>query len=118
MANSREPLTGDQLRGRLETMALSALEEGEAHGFEVLKRLEKAGCGALKLKEGSLYPALYRLEERGLLKARWEENPGGRKGPARRVYRLTPKGRRHLQRGREEWAHFVAVLGGVIGAPA
>lgn len=117
MTDPAQPLTGDQLRGRLETMALSVLEESEAHGFEVLKRLEKAGCGALKLKEGSLYPALYRLEERGLLKARWEENPGGRKGPARRIYRLTPKGHRQLERGRREWETFVAVIGGIIGAP-
>ena len=113
-----EPITGDQLRGRLETMALSVLEDEEAHGFEVLKRLDRAGCGALRLKEGSLYPALYRLEERGLVKARWEENPGGRKGPSRRVYRITPKGRRQLQRGREEWAAFVSIIGGIVGAPA
>lgn len=118
MTNRVEPLSGSQLRGHLETMALAAIEEGEAHGFEVLRRLEEAGCGALRLKEGSLYPALYRLEERGCLRARWEENPGGRRGPARRVYRLTPKGRRHLEQGRREWAGFVAVLGSIIGAPA
>ena len=51
-----EPIRGDVLRGHLETMILSALERGEAHGFEVLRRLEDAGCGALRLKEGSLYP--------------------------------------------------------------
>lgn len=118
MPETSEPLTGALLRGHLETMALAALEEGEAHGFELLRRLERAGCGALRLKEGSLYPALYRLEERGCLKARWEENPGGRRGPARRVYRLTPKGRRHLEKGRREWAGFVAVIGSIIGAPA
>ena len=118
MSDSPQPLTGAQLRGHLETMALASLEEGEAHGFEVLRRLEKAGCGALKLKEGSLYPALYRLEKRGFLKARWEENPGGRKGPSRRVYRLTRKGRRQLQTGREEWAAFVGVIGSIVGAPA
>lgn len=118
MNDSLKPLTGDQLRGRLETMALAALEEGEAHGFELLRRLERAGCGALRLKEGSLYPALYRLEERGCLKARWEENNGGRRGPARRVYRLTPKGKRELERGRAEWAAFVSIIGTIIGAPA
>lgn len=113
-----EPLTGSQLRGHLEIMALASLEEGEAHGFEVLRRLEAAGCGALRLKEGSLYPALYRLEERGCLKARWEENDGSRRGPARRVYRLTSKGRRHLQRGREQWVAFTQVIGSIVGAPA
>ncbi len=116
--SAQRQLSGAQLRGHLETIALAALEEGEAHGFEVLRRLEKSGSGALKLKEGSLYPALYRLEEQGSLKARWEENPGGRKGPARRIYRLTPKGRRQLQAGREEWAAFVSVIGSIVGAPA
>ncbi|MEN0109587.1 MAG: helix-turn-helix transcriptional regulator [Planctomycetota bacterium] len=116
-SKSPAPIDGVQLRGRLETMALAVLEEGEAHGFEVLRRLEARGCGLLKLREGSLYPALYRLEERGLLKARWEDNPGGRKGPARKTYRLTPKGRRQLQAGREEWATFVTVIGGIVGAP-
>ena len=117
-SNTDATLTGAQLRGHLETMALAALERGEAHGFEVLRRLEAAGCGALKLKEGSLYPALYRLEEQGAVKARWEENPGGRRGPARRVYSLTPKGRRCLRRGREDWALFVNVIGSIVGAPA
>ena len=116
---SQKPqLNGAHLRGHLETIALAALEAGEAHGFEVLRRVESSGDGALKLKEGSLYPALYRLEERGCLKARWEENPGGRKGPARRLYRLTAKGRRQLQAGREEWATFVSVIGSIVGAPA
>ena len=50
---------GDKLRGHLETIVLSVLERGEAHGLEVLRRLEEAGCGLLHLKEGSLYPALY-----------------------------------------------------------
>jgi DNA-binding PadR family transcriptional regulator len=116
--DAKAPLSGDQVRGHLETMALAALERGEAHGFEVLRRLEAAGCGALKLKEGSLYPALYRLEEQGAVKARWEENPGGRRGAARRVYRLTPKGHRRLRVGREEWAVFVNVIGSIVGAPA
>ena len=55
-----ESIHGDKLRGHLETMVLSTLEQGEAHGLEILRRLEEAGCGLLRLKEGSLYPALYR----------------------------------------------------------
>ena len=62
-----EPISGDALRGHLETMALASLEKGEAHGFEILRRLTEAGSGALKLKDGSLYPALYRLEQAGLI---------------------------------------------------
>jgi DNA-binding PadR family transcriptional regulator len=111
-----EPIHGDALRGHLETMALAALERGEAHGFEILRRLEEAGCGALQLKEGSLYPALYRLEEAGLIKSAWDDSEAGRRGPRRRVYRLTRKGTRRLASGRAEWRRFVNVIGGILGA--
>ena len=111
-----EPISGDSLRGHLETMALAVLERGEAHGFEVLRRLEEAGCGALKLKEGSLYPALYRLEAAGLIRSSWEDGPVHRRGPRRRVYQLTKKGTRRLADGREEWRNFVTVIGGILGA--
>jgi DNA-binding PadR family transcriptional regulator len=109
---------GDQLRGHLETMVLSILERGEAHGLEILRRLDEAGCGLLQLKEGSLYPALYRLEAAGEVKATWEDDVQGRRGARRRLYRLTAKGRRKLDAGRVEWKQFVRVLGGILGAPA
>jgi PadR family transcriptional regulator, regulatory protein PadR len=109
-----EPISGDTLRGHLETMALAVLEQGEAHGFEILRRLEQAGSGALRLKEGSLYPALYRLEEAGLIQSAWEK--GNRPGPRRRIYRLTRKGSRRLAAGRQEWRRFVLVMGNILGA--
>src|SRR5271155_3749861 len=83
-----EAINGDKLRGHLETMILSTLEQGEAHGLEILRRLEAAGCGLLRLKEGSLYPALYRLEAAGEIKAVWESQPHGRRGARRRIYTL------------------------------
>jgi PadR family transcriptional regulator PadR len=113
-----ESIHGDKLRGHLETMVLSTLEQGEAHGLEILHRLEEAGCGLLKLKEGSLYPALYRLEAAGQIAAVWEAEPHGRRGARRRIYRLTAKGGRTLSAGRLEWQQFVRVLGGILGAPA
>jgi DNA-binding PadR family transcriptional regulator len=113
-----EPITGDKLRGHLETLVLSTLEQGEAHGLEILRRLEEAGCGLLRLKEGSLYPALYRLEAAGEVKAVWEAAPHGRRGARRRFYRLTAKGQRKLGEGRVEWQQFVRILGGILGAPA
>jgi DNA-binding PadR family transcriptional regulator len=112
-----EPIHGDKLRGHLETMILSTLEQGEAHGLEILHRLEEAGCGLLRLKEGSLYPALYRLEEAGEVKAVWEAAPHGRRGARRRIYTLTAKGQRKLDAGRVEWQQFVRILGGILGAP-
>ena len=113
-----ESIQGDQLRGHLETMILACLERGEAHGLEILRRLDDAGCGLLRLKEGSLYPALYRLEEAGKVEAIWEEESHGRRGARRRIYQLTKKGHRELADGRADWEQFVRVVGGIVGAPA
>jgi DNA-binding PadR family transcriptional regulator len=86
--------------------------------LEILRRLDEAGYGLLRLKEGSLYPALYRLEAAGEVAAAWEEQPHGRRGARRRIYRLTPKGKRTLAAGRVGWQEFVRVLGGILGALA
>ncbi len=111
-------IQGNQVRGHLETMILSILEREESHGFDIVKRLDLAGEGALKLKEGTIYPVLYRLEEAGLLKAKWEENDSGRRGPRRKIYSLTNKGRKQLAAGRTEWNAFVDVVGGIVGGVA
>src|SRR5204863_2556514 len=109
-----EAINGDKLRGHLETIVLSNLEQGEAHGLEILRRLEEAGCGLLRLKEGSLYPALYRLESAGEVAAAWEAEPHGRRGARRRIYRLTARGTRKLKAGRVEWQQFVRILGDIL----
>jgi DNA-binding PadR family transcriptional regulator len=80
--------------------------------------MEEAGCGLLRLKEGSLYPALYRLEAAGEVKAVWESGPHGRRGAPRRIYCLTAKGQGNLKAARKEWQQFVYVVGGILGAPA
>src|SRR4051812_47884753 len=113
-----EPISGDVLRGHLEVMALASLEDAEAHGFELLRRLTESGCGALRLKEGSLYPALYRLEKAGLIISDWEDDSAPRRGPRRRVYQITRKGTKRLAEGRAEWRQFVNVVGTILGAPA
>jgi PadR family transcriptional regulator PadR len=113
-----EAINGDKLRGHLETMVLSTLGRGEAHGLEILRRLEETGCGLLRLKEGSLYPALYRLEAAGKVKAVWEAKSHGRRGARRRIYRLTAKGQRKLDQGRVEWQQLVRIIGAILGAPA
>jgi DNA-binding PadR family transcriptional regulator len=109
-------IDGDKLRGHLENLVLATLRRGDAHGFEILKRLEAAGSGMLSLKEGSLYPALYRLEAEGLVKAAWEDGDNARRGPRRRIYRLTAKGAKRLEHSRAEWDLFVQVIGGIMGA--
>jgi PadR family transcriptional regulator PadR len=110
------PIHGDKLRGHLETLILATLERGEAHGLEILHRLETRGCGLLRLKEGSLYPALYRLETAGEVSAVWESEGHGRRGARRRIYRLTAKGGKRLKQARGEFEQFVTVLGGILGA--
>ena len=111
-------ITGDKLRGHVEPLILSSLERSKAHGLEIVKRIEAAGSGALKLKEGSLYPALYRLENAGLVKGEWEGGETGRRGARRRLYGLTTKGKRQLAKARQEWADFVSIMNHALGAPA
>jgi DNA-binding PadR family transcriptional regulator len=109
-----DAIDGDKLRGHLETLILATLEKGEAHGLEILRRLEDRGCGLLKLKEGSLYPALYRLEASGEVQATWEKEQKGRRGARRRIYRLSSKGQKKLHRGRGEWELFVSTIGQIL----
>ena len=110
-------IEGDKLRGHLEGLILSVLESGEGHGLEIVRRLDSAGKGLLRLKEGSLYPALYRLENAGLVKAEWEAETKGRRGARRRIYRLTGKGVRQLEKSRNDWLEFSQIIGGIMGAP-
>ena len=111
------PIAGDQLRGHLDTLILATLEDGESHGLGILQRLESAGSGLLKLKEGSLYPALYRLEAEGLVASSITRVPRGQKGAPRRVYRLTRKGKGSLAKGRRQWREFASVIGEILGVP-
>jgi len=107
-------IQGNLLRGHLETLVLSTLERGDAHGFELLKRLGAEGRGALHLKEGTLYPILYRLEKAGCVRARWDADTSSSQGPRRRVYRITSKGKRELSKKRDLWRHFVATLDRIV----
>ena len=110
------PILGDQVRGHLETMILSVLVKGgDTHGFDIVKRLEAAGEGALQLKEGTIYPVLYRLEAAGLIKARWEAASSERRGPRRKLYQVTKKGHRQLEAAREQWQSFVTIVGAIVG---
>lgn len=85
--------------GHVDLLLLSALEKGPAHGYGLIEVLRERSEGAFDLREGTLYPALYRLERRGLVASRWASV--GKRG--RRIYRLTRKGRREFAAEREEW---------------
>ncbi len=99
-------------KGSAELMILSIVESRPRHGYEISKLIETRSQGQLKFHIASLYPLLYRLEERGWLQGRWVERAGQRR---RRFYRLTAEGRRVLARQRDTWKAFVLAMGRITG---
>jgi transcriptional regulator len=99
-------------KGSAELIVLSIVEGSPRHGYEIGKLIESRSRGQLKFHVASLYPLLYRLEERGWLQGRWVEKAGERR---RRFYSLTPAGRRELARQRNAWRTFVRSMTLVTG---
>ena len=99
-------------KGSAELIILSILEARPRHGYEISKLIESRSNGQLKFHVASLYPLLYRLEERGWLQGRWVEKAGQRR---RRFYGLTAEGRRVLERQRSTWKNFVEAMGLITG---
>lgn len=107
-------IDGNLLRGHLETVVLAVLERREAHGFEIMQHLDSKSRGMLALKEGTLYPVLYRLENSGYISGEWDDETATRRGPRRRIYRMTKKGLKELEKRREAWSEFVSVVGSMV----
>lgn len=103
-------MKADSLKGHLDTLILSVLERAPLHGYAIIAELRRRSGGELALPEGTVYPALHRLEEAGLLSSTWSDVDGRR----RRVYRLSGRGRRELGAGRGEWRRFAAVVDSVL----
>ncbi|MGH9457688.1 MAG: PadR family transcriptional regulator [Thermoanaerobaculia bacterium] len=99
-------------KGSAELIILSIVDDRPRHGYEISKLIEERSRGLLKFHVASLYPLLYRLEERGWLQGRWVEKAGQRR---RRFYSLTAEGRRVLARQRETWKSFVEAIGLITG---
>lgn len=99
-------------KGSAELIILSIIEPRARHGYEISKLIESRSGGTLSFHVASLYPLLYRLEERGWLKGRWVESPGQRR---RRFYGLTAEGRRVLRQQRNTWKSFVNAMGLITG---
>ena len=99
-------------RGSTEVLILALLEERQRHGYEISQLIEQRSSGAITFHAASLYPTLYRLEEKGLIEGRWVERAGQRR---RRYYRLTQAGRRALAKQRSIWDTFVLALDRVAG---
>jgi PadR family transcriptional regulator, regulatory protein PadR len=105
-------MRGETLKGHLDVMLLASLERAPLHGYAIIEWLSQRSAGELVLQPGTLYPALHRLEGDELIRGHWEEPPGQRK---RRVYALTPKGKRALAKRQEEWIVFSRVMRAVLG---
>ena len=105
----------DILRGTLDLLILKALSWGPAHGYGVARWIEVATEDALAIGEGTLYPALHRLEERGWISAQWGTSENNRRA---KFYAMTPAGRAQLRREAENWRRYATAVFAALDAPA
>jgi PadR family transcriptional regulator PadR len=104
----------ERLKGNLDLLLLSVLSAGPAHGYAIISALRDRSEGMFDLPEGTIYPALHRLEDAGLLISSWAETDGRR----RRVYGLTDRGAAALAAEQTEWRRFAGGMHAVLGWPA
>jgi PadR family transcriptional regulator, regulatory protein PadR len=104
-------MQAEQLKGHLDLLLLTALASGAAHGYALIGRLRDRSDGDLDLAEGTVYPALHRLERAGLVRSDWDSH-GGRR---RRVYALTAPGQVALDERRQAWGRFRSTVDAVVG---
>lgn len=99
------------LKGHLDMIVLAALAPGPAHGYAIIEEIKRRSGEAFALPEGTVYPALHRLEHAGLLSSRWVMAESGRR---RRIYALTRQGARALAEQRAVWERFAGAIGGLL----
>jgi PadR family transcriptional regulator, regulatory protein PadR len=106
--SNEPPSKADVLQGTLDLMVLQTLDSlGPLHGYAIAARLEQVSGGALQLNMGTLYPALMRLEQRGLLRGKWGTTETNRKA---RFYAVTSAGRRQLAREKDAWHRMAGII--------
>ena len=105
-------MSSDRIRGHLNALLLAVLADGPAHGYAATKTLRERTRGGVSIPEGSLYPALHRLEKQGLIESSWDEESSRR----RRLYALTRQGKEVLDAEREEWRTFRDMIDAVLGS--
>jgi len=103
----------DNLQGSLELLVMKILRRGPTHGFAISSYIQQTSDDILRVEAGSLYPALHRMTEAGLLKAEWRISGAGRRA---RVYALTPKGRRKLEADEKKWRAVSAAVAKILRA--
>ena len=103
----------DQLHGTLDMLVLKVLAPAPQHGYGIATRLEQLSADVLRVEEGSLYPALYRMEERGWITSEWAVTENKRRA---RFYRLTRTGRAQLEAETQSWARLTAAVQGVLSS--
>lgn len=101
----------DLPQGTLDLLILRVASLGPVHGYAIAQRIQQTSRDALRVQQGSLYPALHRLENRGFLAAEWKESETGREA---KYYRLTAKGRRELQKETENWQRLSEAVGLIL----
>jgi transcriptional regulator len=101
----------DQLHGTLDMLVLKVLANGAQHGYAITMRLEQLSASVLQVEEGSLYPALYRMEQRGWIASEWAVTENNRRA---RFYKLTRTGRRQLEAETESWARLTAAVANIL----
>lgn len=111
MTNDQRPSSHELLHGTLDTLVLKTLTGGRRHGYAIARAIEEATEGVVEIEEGSLYPALYRMERKGWVEAEWGISELGRRA---KFYRLTPRGRRQLSAQTTEWSRFAAAISRVL----
>ncbi len=99
------------LPGTLDLLVLRVLARGELHGWGITQRLEQLSASALRVDEGSLYPALYRMEDKGWIEAEWRQTENNRRA---KYYSLTRSGRRQLEKEQEIWERMSAIITTVL----
>jgi PadR family transcriptional regulator PadR len=107
--------TTELLQGTLDLLILKAISLGSLHGYGVLLRIQQMSQGRLQIQQGSLYPALYRLEHQGLIASEWGESENKRRA---KYYRLTAAGKRRLRDELAYWQRLSEAIGLVLSAPA
>ena len=110
---NRSPETGELIQGTLDMLILKALARGPLHGYAVAEWIQQTSQQVLKVEEGALYPALHRMELRGLLKARWGASDNNRRA---KFYELTAEGQKRLQAESQRWARLSSAVAFVMQA--